>query len=523
MVRLERIVNPENETREIALSRQQVAGVVNSFVDHFFPEILTNHPAQYGRIRKIIKEALTKLTNPELCPEINLIELSLNHPFSSLAEKYQPENRLAHSIIGCGSTGLEAARVLQQLEAEFDIYLLNKIPDQNSRKFRKLPLELQLLILNGDGNQETRQQLSSFLENGGVFLFAKRKKIPPEMIDIIYQLSLLTGRRLDWLESWIIDKGNGDSFRIEKFFGEQPPEKKREIKKLINQLTQFSPTFFQLIPIDVNGQVDNDLEKKINDPFQDLENLYAQMLLTSADWEEELKTTRMAFLLSIPSLFLVNHFLENNPVLARAIPPALADILTLWAEGSPFLDRTLPMKEKICQFTKLISQKYKASVIATLVLSYSGSQFVDWLNQIQMLIEAGFAYAFVPFVGALITTFQSFLQEYQKGKELRKLRVNGFSDLNSFQLIKESLLNTVKHPARLYLLLAGLLGVGEGAIIGALNLLDNPLALTYVGELNESVLTTIGLFLHNQIVWQEYQKKLKEKINSIVVPQKESF
>ncbi len=505
----------ENLVKKLSLPRSQVAGIIKAFAYHFFPQISTSQPNENGKIQGILREVATKLNNDELCRDVSQVQLLPDHPFSSLAQRYRPENKFEESIIGCGSAGLKAAEVLEEIEDDFEIYIFNQIPDPGSRQFKKLPPELQLLFFYGVNNQEINQQISSFLNDGGIFIFSKRKKIPPEVTEIIYQLSLLTGRRLDWLEKWIIFQQNGGDFPFERFFGRQPKEKRKEIYKLLKQLNQFSPTFFQLIPIDKNGQVNNDLEKKINDPFQDLENLYGQMLLTSADWDEELKVTRLAFALSILGILLVNHLLEGNPVLARAIPPALADILTLWAEGSPFIDRTLPPKKRLYEFAKLIAQKYQVSVIFSGILSLTGSQFVEWLKQRQMLIEAGFAYAFIPFVGALITTAQSFFQEYQKGKKLKELGVFGFSDLDQLQLLKEAFLATVTHPARLWLLIAGAIGVGEGAIIGALNLLDNPVALTFVGEFNESFITLIGLLIYNQILWRKYQKKLKEKIDSL--------
>ena len=129
-------------------------------------------------------------------------------------------------------------------------------------------------------------------------------------------------------------------------------------------------------------------------------------------------------------------------------------------------------------------------------------------------IGAGFVYGATPLIPAITTTAQSVIKEHKSTTtDLKELDVNGFANMSKQKLWLESILKTVKHPARLGLLVAGLIGVFEGILIGKAELLSNPIALTFVGELNEALLTALWLFSYDKIQQLKYKRQLKKLVN----------
>lgn len=278
--------------------------------------------------------------------------------------------------------------------------------------------------------------------------------------------------------------------------------------------------YFQVTPIDKEGNINTELEEALNTPVQQHENMYGEMLIKAGDTEAEVRSTIYALLGSLITVPTLSRLLEGNgdmikSIMARAFPPLMADSATYWAEVSPFVERNKRTNDKLKQFKDILWSKYKIPIALSLGLMPAGSYLVENLHRNGDDELAGLVYALMPLAVAAITTYSSFKQEYEIGQKLKTREVNGFNDLSKFKLILESAGKTVKQPARLWLLIAGILGLAEGYAMGRLHLLNDPLALTFVGEINESLIACAGIAMHNKIAKSRYKKILRDQLRSL--------
>src|SRR3989339_34063 len=479
-----------------------------------FFNVIADFLPEGSKIKNTVSSLAGKINNPHLCGKTESFLLSPSPPLLSLAA-YAPPEKFPSSPCGGGEAANKAISALKILSKNFEVRLVNNNFINQDRFVKKLPLEMQLMIKQGKDIPE----LTNFLEKDGTLLFVKRKRIDKDIENLVYDLSLYSGRRLDWLGSWI---KNPEGFNLINHFGKRTEKELKKIERLLNQLKKASMTFFQIVPINKDGSIDKRLEKQLNDPAQPIEDAYTLMVLTKQDMTEDLRTVKYATIMSIPTIGLISLILggDNNTnqtlklISARSIAPILADAITYWAEVSPFINRNKSFKQKTQDFISILVSNYKTSLLLTLFGTPAGQLAINQLIVSGNNIGAGFVYGATPLIPAITTTAQSVIKEHKSTTtDLKKLDVNGFANMSKQKLWLESILKTVKHPARLGLLVAGLIGVFEGILIGKAELLSNPIALTFVGELNEALLTALWLFSYDKIQQLKYKQQVKKLVN----------
>lgn len=180
-------------TDAIIISPQQYSTILSTVVN-FIPKNTSDHAVVTQAIAEPPDSSFVPLTNPASVL-LSLSDLDLNNE-------------------------TETAVVLASWSDRLDTLVLDNEIISNEKLRKSLPLELQLIIKYAD---KANIGLSQFLEDDGILLFVKRKKVSAETSEIIYELSQLTGRRMDWLDDLIghlsINHDGASSFPIKKHFG----------------------------------------------------------------------------------------------------------------------------------------------------------------------------------------------------------------------------------------------------------------------------------------------------------------
>lgn len=505
---------------ELGQSTQKQSISLSSAQCHTFLKSWANFFPITAPERSTITSLAANCLNPHMTNGKRSIDFSSLSPISSLIS-HGPKGSET-SIIGCGDSAVKTIQMLKRIGKQFEIRLFNQETVKSKKSEKKIPLELQIALKNAGSSSE----LTRFFQEEGTLAFIKRKTAGEEASDLIYDLSLFTGRRLDWLNDWIVDP---ESFDQAIHFGRRNNKDKRKIDKLFRRLKDLTKTFFRIVPIKRDGRIDDHLEKSLNNPLQAIENRYGAMLLITDDTSEDIKVLKLASIFSIPTIAIISFLLGENPfqridsttnehsvgklTLARSLPPLIADLLTYWAEISPFINRKQKFREQIREAWKTFMKDYKTSGILTL-LTPVGIRYINELIRSGNDFGAGAAFGGMPLIPALSTTAQSAAKEFEKAKELKSLGIKRLAEMDDKKLLFESISRTIRYPSRLGLLIAGFLGLLEGIAIGKAQLLTDPVALTLVGELNEALINAIWLLSYNEIQRIKYRQDLKKQLKN---------
>jgi len=189
-----------------------------------FFNVIADFLPEGSKIKDTVSSLAGKINNPHLCGKTESFLLSPSSPFLSLAA-YGPPDKFSSSPLGRGEAANKAISALKILSKNFEVRLVNNNFINQDRFVKKLPLEMQLMIKQGKDIPE----LTNFLEKDGTLLFVKRKRIDKDIENLVYDLSLYSGRRLDWLGSWI---KNPEGFNLINHFGKRT---EKELKKITSE------------------------------------------------------------------------------------------------------------------------------------------------------------------------------------------------------------------------------------------------------------------------------------------------
>ena len=238
----------------------------------------------------------------------------------------------------------------------------------------------------------------------------------------------------------------------------------------------------------LNLRIDNSIEEK-----------YARAMVTKAMLNEEMKGAMYGMVGVVgvlPLLFWINQHAPDNmtaQALIKFIPPFIADIVTFWAQLSPWLEGDT-FSERSKDFYKKITTTHLRSALLSLGATAVGSYGAEYVTEQHGAIPGSVVYSGIPFAVAMATTIDTI-------KSLRKKMPN----LNLNEIIQVMFTNNPAH-----------LGIDIGAaatfltglgVLGFKGQIHNPLALGLIEGAEEHTIAAGFTYLQSTFGQLSYVKQ----------------
>lgn len=294
--------------------------------------------------------------------------------------------KLSRLAFGRGFVG--AATVFKKLNKRVDLRIVSKA-DLDPVTFGKLPNEVQYSVATtGD---KTFRQISDFIQAGGLMSVAWFKRPGPAYLEAVEKTPGET----------IIDKVD------------------MAIYKPTDEVKQASHDFItaQFLPVSSengNGALAYTLGRYVNGRIdRGIEERYAQVVLTRRLLLKETEGALVAFGLagaSIPLLHMLNEQAPDSPwaqTFIKLVPPIIADLVTFWAQLSPWLKGDTG-RERFVDFGKRLGTTHLKSLLLSLGATAGGTRLAVDVGEEWGDVAGAAVYSAIPLAVAGATTWDTY-------------------------------------------------------------------------------------------------------------------
>lgn len=371
----------------------------------------------------------------------------------------------------------QAADVLRNLSKLANIRIVTANDLESEQAFQDLPLVVQYCLSHAGENVYTR--IKDFLtEKQGVLAITAFHKPSPAYLEAVDQMEGNT--MMEKVNNAFV--GPSDEVRVasHQFISVSAIPSDNSDQELIREAVQINKF--------LNLRIDNSIEEK-----------YARAMVLKAMLSEEMKGalySMVGVVGALPLLFWINEHAPDNltaQALIKFIPPFIADVVTFWAQLSPWLEGNT-FEEKGKDFFKKIKTTHLHSALLSLGATAVGSYAAEYVTEHQGAIPGSLVYSGIPFTVAMATTVDTM-------KSLKKKMPN-------VKLSEIVQLMFANNPAHLGIDIGATATFATGiGVLGFGGQIHNPLALGLIEGAEEHTIAAGFTYLQSTFGQLSYVKQ----------------